>query len=38
MESKTLAHWCTTSMEGEDSKENPLSLASLRSWVVVRTG
>ena len=38
MESKTLAHWCTVSMEGEKPRENPLSLASLRSWGLVKNG
>jgi hypothetical protein len=38
MNSKMLAHCLTASMEGEDSKENSLSLASLRSCVLVKIG
>jgi hypothetical protein len=38
MKSKTLAHCCAVSMVGEESGENPLSLASLRSRVLVRIG
>ena len=38
MNSKMLAHCLTVSMEGEDSKEKSLSLASLRSCVLVKIG
>jgi hypothetical protein len=38
MESKTFAHCCTVSMVGERYKENSLSLASLRSWGLVKNG
>ena len=38
MNPKTPAHWCTSSMEGKESGENPLSRASLQIWVLVKTG
>jgi len=38
MASKRLAHWRTVSMEGNQSRDNPLSLASLRSWVLLKIG
>ena len=38
MKSKTLVHWSTVSIEGKEPKENPLALASRRSWVLVKIG
>jgi len=38
MKSKTLAHWRTASIEGGKLRENSLSLANLRSWVLVKIG
>lgn len=38
MKSKRLAHWRTVSIEGGRSRENRLSFASLRSWVLVKVG
>jgi hypothetical protein len=38
MKSKTLAHWRAASMEEGEPRENPFSLASLRSWILVKIG
>jgi hypothetical protein len=38
MKSKTLAHWCAVSVEVGRPSENPFSLASLRSWILVKVG